>query len=188
MAQVFYGYLCIWFHPDMNHVNDLNDLNHLVAIGPSEFGTWSHWALEDCSWRVLFSPVKVPGLRPQSSPCLLTYDNSEEYVEECDLAGLVRSEFTPVIFSVLCHSNFSWITTTSEFPCPRQTSWRLFQSEAGLHPWQGSLCCKQDNESSSKANYIYIIIYNILYYNNIFVWIECTAILAAHCRISWQSL
>ena len=44
------------------------------------------WTSQDCSWRVLFSPVKVPGLRPQSSPCLLTYDTNEEYVEECHLA------------------------------------------------------------------------------------------------------
>lgn len=44
------------------------------------------WTSQDCSWRVLFSPIKVPGLRPQSSPCLLTYDTNEEYVEECHLA------------------------------------------------------------------------------------------------------
>lgn len=60
-------------------------VNAVGAVGFSQGGAVA--ALLDCSWRVLFSPVKVPGLRPQSSPCLLTYDNSEEYVEECKQVG-----------------------------------------------------------------------------------------------------
>lgn len=60
-------------------------VNAVGAVGFSQGGAVA--ALLDCSWRVLFSPVKVPGLRPQSSPCLLTYDKSEEYVEECKQVG-----------------------------------------------------------------------------------------------------
>jgi len=60
-------------------------VNAVGAVGFSQGGAVA--ALLDCSWRVLFSPVKVPGLRPQSSPCLLTYDTTEEYVEECKEVG-----------------------------------------------------------------------------------------------------
>jgi len=60
-------------------------INAVGAVGFSQGGAVA--ALLDCSWRVLFSPVKVPGLRLQVSPCLLTYDCNEEYVEECKEVG-----------------------------------------------------------------------------------------------------
>lgn len=112
------------------------------------------WTSQDCSWRVLFSPVKVPGLRPQSSPCLLTYDTTEEYVEECHLACiwfLKKCCFgsnhlkTPRLEMTTWQHTKQWNNRKKEakleinFRILRQRSWRFFQPEAGLHSWQGSL-------------------------------------------------
>ena len=53
----------------------------LGAVGFSQGGAVA--ALLEVSWRVLFSPVKAPGLSRKQGPCLLTYDPQEEYVQEC---------------------------------------------------------------------------------------------------------
>jgi len=51
------------------------------AVGFSQGGGVA--ALLDCPWLILCSPVISPGLRTSSAKCLLTYDPTEEYVEQC---------------------------------------------------------------------------------------------------------